>query len=57
MPDTDVEKLRQDLARYRNLLRATTDPAAIAALRAMIAEIEAALETQRPGRNRESKQE
>ena len=51
MPDDDAEKLRQDLARYRNLLRATTDPAAIAALGSMIAEIEAALQRPRPGRD------
>ena len=38
----DIDKLRQDLRRYRALLRATTDPAAIAALTEMIAEIETA---------------
>jgi len=44
----DFEKLREDLLRYRYLLRGINDPRAIAVLQEMIAEIEARLQELHP---------
>ena len=44
-----IAKVIRDLERYRYLLTATTDPGALAALKALIDETEAELRRQRSG--------